>query len=245
MLSNGRPVVVSLGTPMFIRFRGGRIRTSAIDDPEKARTDPRIRKILAMFNTRRRSPRYIYTGVGEAEGAFQLAKLFTRFNRDLQLRRNSSMTWEEISANNLIILGSAKYNPQIRDLPLRQTFIVEQNGVTNLHPRPGEPAKFLRRYTQDEDRNIIEEYAVISRLPGVNGRGSIVVLGASATEGTDAAVQYVTDPVHLRNLFGHIDDGKGNIPKFFEVVVRVQFRSMVPVATEYQTHRELIVPAAY
>ena len=106
------------------------------------------------------------------------------------------MTWEEISANNLIILGSAKYSPQIRDLPLRQTFIVEQNGVTNLHPRSGEPAKFLRRYTQDEDRNIIEEYAVISRLPGVNGRGSIVVLGASATEGTDAAVQYVTHPVH-------------------------------------------------
>ena len=245
MLSNGRPVVVSLGTPMFIRFRGGRIRTSAIDDPEKARTDPRIRKILAMFNTEEPQPSYIYTGVGEAEGAFQLAKLFTRFNRDLQLRRNSSMTWEEISANNLIILGSAKYNPQIRDLPLRQTFIVEQNGVTNLHPRPGEPAKFLRRYTQDEDRNIIEEYAVISRLPGVNGRGSIVVLGASATEGTDAAVQYVTDPVHLRNLFGHIDDGTGNIPKYFEVVVRVQFRSMVPVATEYQTHREVIVPAAY
>ena len=85
MLSNGRPVVVSLGTPMFIRFRGGRIRTSAIDDPEKARTDPRIRKILAMFNTEEPQPSYIYTGVGEAEGAFQLAKLFTRFNRDLQL----------------------------------------------------------------------------------------------------------------------------------------------------------------
>jgi hypothetical protein len=245
MLSNGRPVVVSLGTPMFIRFRGGRIRTSGIDDPEKAKTDPRIRRILGMFNTEDPQPSYIYTGVGEAEGAFQLAKLFTRFNRELQLRRNSSMTWEEISANNLIILGSAKYNPQIRDLPLQQTFIVEQNGVANLHPRPGEPAKFLRRYTEDADRNIVEEYAVISRLPGVNGRGSIVVLGASATEGTAAAVQYATDSVHLRNLFGRIAGNSGKVPKYFEVVVRVQFRSMVPVATEYQTHREVTAPQAY
>jgi hypothetical protein len=64
-------------------------------------------------------------------------------------------------------------------------------------------------------------------------------LGASATEGTAAAVQYVTDPVHLRSLFGHITDTTGKVPKYFEVVVRVQFRSMVPVVTEYLTHREV------
>ena len=239
VFADGRPVVLSLGTPMFIRFRGGRIRAGGIDDPEKANADPRIKRIIGMFNTEKPQASYIYTGVGEAEGAFQLAKLFTRFNRDLQLRRSSSITWEEISENNLVILGSAKYNPQIRDLPLQQTFIVEQNGVANLHPRPGEPEKFLRRYTEDADRNIVEEYAVISRLPGVNGRGSIVVLGASATEGTAAAVQYATDPVHLRSLFGHIANNTGKVPKYFEVVVRVQFRSMVPVVTEYLTHREV------
>ena len=238
LLADGRPVIASLGTPMFIRLRGARIRVGS-DDFEKAKDDPRLKRVQQLFDTPNLQPSYIYTGVGEATAAFEVAKLFTRWNTDLQLRRNSALTWEDISSHNLIILGSAKYNPHIRDLPVEQSFIVEQAGVANLRPAAGEPAKFLRRTTDDADRAIVEDYAVVSRLPGVNGRGTIVVLGASATEGTGAAVDYVTDPAQLRSLFDRMKTASGEIPKYFEAVLRVEFRSMVPVATEYVTHREL------
>jgi hypothetical protein len=238
LLADGRPVVASLGTPMFVRFRGARIRAGH-EDFEDAKVDPRIKQIQSLFDSPEIQPSYIYTGVGEATAAFEIGKLFTRWNVDLQLRRNAALTWEDISNNNLIILGSAKYNPHIRALPVEQSFIVEQSGVANLRPREGEPKKFLRRYAQAADRSIIEDYAVISRLPGVNGRGAIVVLGASATEGTAAAVEFVTDATQLRHLFERMKSGSDQVPKYFEAVLRVEFRSMVPVATHYQTHREV------
>jgi hypothetical protein len=238
LLGDGRPVLASLGTPMFVRFRGARVRAGH-EDFETAKTDSRIKHIQTLFDSPDIQPSYIYTGVGEATAAFEISKLFTRWNVDVQLRRNASLTWDDISNNNLIILGSAKYNPHIRHLPVEQAFLVEAAGVTNLRPGPGEPPKFLRKYAGDPDRSIIEDYAVVSRLPGVNGRGAIIVLGASATEGTAAAVAYLTDAAQLRDLFQRMRNASGQVPKYFEAVLRVEFRSMVPVATHYQTHREV------
>ncbi|HEU0141142.1 MAG TPA: hypothetical protein VFQ79_15575 [Bryobacteraceae bacterium] len=238
LLADGRPVLISLGTPMFVRMRGARVRAGH-EDIASAQEDPRIRQIQTLFDSPDTQASYIYTGVGEAAAAFRLAKLFSRWNVDLRLRRNSALTWEDIGNNNLIILGSAKYNPKIRNLPVEQSFLVEQGGVTNLHPGTGEPAAFRRRYADDPERSIIEDFAVISRLPGVNGRGVIVAVGASATEGTAAAVDYMTDPARLRELFGHLKGASGEVPKYFEAVLRVEFREMVPVRTDYRTHREV------
>jgi hypothetical protein len=86
---------------------------------------------------------------------------------------------------------------------------------------------------------MIEDFAVISRLPGVNGRGAVIALGASATEGTAAAMDYVTDAARLRELFARLKGPSGDVPKYFEAVLRVEFRDMVPVRTQYQTHREI------
>jgi hypothetical protein len=238
VLADGRHVLVSLGTPMFVRMLGVRVRAGH-EDIRAAQADPRLQQIQKLFGSPDAQASYIYTGVGEATSAFQLAKLFTRWNTDLQIRRNSALTWEDISNNNLIILGSAKYNPQIRTLPVEQSFLVESMGVTNLRPKAGEPKLFARRYADDPQRSIIEDYAVISRLPGVNGRGVIIALGASATEGTAAAMDYVSDPAKLRDLFARLKKPSGEVPKFFEAVVRVEFRDMVPVKAAYQRHRDL------
>jgi hypothetical protein len=236
LLADGRPVLASLGTPMFVRMQGVRVRAGH-EEITSALADPRIRQIQALLDSPYAQASYTYTGVGEATAAFELAKLLSHWKVELQVRRNSSLSWEDIGNHNLVILGSAKYNPQIRRLPVEQSFLVETPGVKNVHPRPGEPATFARRYADDPDDTMVEDYAVISRLPGVNGHGVIIAMGASATEGTAAAMHYVTDPAKLRDLFGHLRRDSGELPKYFEAVLRVQFRDFVPVQTDYQTHR--------
>jgi hypothetical protein len=237
LLDNRKPIVVCLGTPLFVRFQGARVRSQGIEDFDTAQNDPKLKKIQGIIGSPTMQPSYVFTGVGEAGGAFQLAALFAHWNRDLKLRRNPSLTWEEIRENNVIVLGSAKFNPQLRNLPSEQAFVVEQEGVANLKPQSGEPAKYLRRYSSDSDRSILEDYAVISRLPGVNGQGEIVVLGGSATEGTAAAVDCVTDPLQLRRLFAAIKGKDGRILRHFEAVIRVEFRAMVPVNINYVSWR--------
>lgn len=148
------------------------------------------------------------------------------------------LTWQEISESNLIVVGSAKYNTQLRRLPFEQSFVAEREGIANLRPKPGEPAKYRRRDSGPGEANTLESFALISRLPGLHGRGDIVVLGASFTEGTAAAVQYVTQPPYLRDLFGHLRKSDGEIARHFEVIIRVRFQSAVPVSLGYETHRE-------
>jgi hypothetical protein len=117
VLEDGRPLLVSLGTPMFVRMLHVRIRVGH-EELESAKADPRIAQVQKIFQSPSMQASHIYTGVGEATAAFELARLFTRWKADLHIRRNSVLTWEDISSNNLIILGSAKYNPQIRRLPV-------------------------------------------------------------------------------------------------------------------------------
>ncbi|MBL8229686.1 MAG: hypothetical protein JNL98_14450 [Bryobacterales bacterium] len=236
-LDSQRPVLVCLGTPMFVRFEGARLRIGSAEEPADILNNPKIKSIQQALGSRAAQPSYVFTGVGEAYAAFALSRIFTRWQRDLELRRNNALTWDEMSAGNLIFLGSAKYNPQLRQLPVAHTFLVEQRGVTNRSPAPGEQAQYLRGYSDNEERQIIEDYAVVSRLPGIQGRGEVVILGASSTEGTWAAAQYATQPEGLRELFAKVKTTSGEIPRHFEALVRVRFREMVPVSFTYITHR--------
>lgn len=237
LLETSRPVVVCLGTPMFVRFEGARVRIGAIDDPAEIEKDPRVKQLQQLLESRTAQPSYIFTGVGEAHAAFVLSRLFTNLGREVSLLRNSALTWDEISTHNLVFLGSAKYNPQLRQLPVSQAFLVERGGVTNLKPAAGEPARFLRGYGEGDEREIVEDFAVVSRLPGIQGRGEIVILGASSTEGTWAAMQYATRAESLRELFAKVRSPSAEIPRHFEVLIRARFRDMVPVTSSYVTHR--------
>lgn len=244
VIENGRPTVVCLGTPLFVRFQGARVISRGIEDIKAARQDPKLKEIQRVLGSPTMDASHIYTGVGEAAGAFQLARMFTTWGKPLDVRRNAALTWEDISEKNLVFLGSAKYNPQLRQLPHPQNFLAEIEGVANSSPRPGEAVKYFRRHADDPERSIIEDYAVISRLPGPNGRTEVVILGASATEGTAAAVQQVSDPNAMARLLARIKDSHGNVPRYFEILIRAHFRSMVPVKVEYETHRVFPAPVS-
>ncbi len=85
----------------------------------------------------------------------------------------------------------------------------------------------------------MEDYALIHCLPGLHGNGEIMVLAASSTEGTWAAVQYVTEAAHARELVGKLQLPSGKLPNSYQVIIKARFKEEVPVSLSYVTHRIL------
>ncbi|MGH9846891.1 MAG: hypothetical protein ACREEM_49975, partial [Blastocatellia bacterium] len=141
-LESSRPVLLSLGTPLFARFEGGFFRDSTLNEWEEARRSPRLRELQTILQEREPAPSYIYTGVGEATALLLLHKSFLAARREPQIKRSNLLSWEDIANNNLIFVGSHKYNRHLRDLPVTRAFVIDGGEIRNLHPASGESASY-------------------------------------------------------------------------------------------------------
>jgi len=176
--------------------------------------------------------------VGEAGGTFLLTRLLASKGLNLVFKRSTAFTWEDLSNHNAIFLGSPKFNPRLKEIPYEQDFVIEGGSLHSLRPQPGEPTEFPELWTPDHAA-ILEDYALVRRLPGLHGRGVITVLAASSTEGTWAATEYVTNPTYARELVGRVAAPNGRLPDAYQIVVRAKIKGGVPIGVSYVIHRAL------
>jgi hypothetical protein len=104
--------------------------------------------------------------------------------------------------------------------------------------KAGEPAVFPEVWEPDNGP-LLEDHALVTRLPGLHGRGEITILAASSTEGTWAATEYVASRQHAADLVAKLRLPSGRLPDGYQVVVRARFKDQVPIETSYVTHRVL------
>jgi hypothetical protein len=139
----------------------------------------------------------------------------------------------------VIFLGAAKVNPKLRDMPTSVNFVVERGGIRNLAPLTGEPPLYKAVRSDPPDRRVREDYAVISRLPGLQKGTTFFVLGSRSSIGTWAATECAVQPDRLKALLSKLKPA-GDPPLFFEAVIKVQYREgTVPVDMSYVSHREV------
>jgi len=232
-LSDSRPAMISLGTPLFAKVAGDFFRSPIMNSWDQAAGTPGLSELEKALGSKA-VPQHPYTGVGEAWAAFELGRLFSSFNKDLSLVVSNGLTWEDIGRNNLVFVGPPKYNLQTRDLPVQMDLVVEHSRIINQKPRPGEPLSYNETWTPDRTV-LLEGHALISRLPGLHGSGCIMMLASTSTEGTRAAVEYVTRPDYAARLVASLRRSDGGLPKYFQVVVKAQFKSQVPIQVQQVT----------
>jgi hypothetical protein len=230
LLEDSRPVIVSLGAPVFAKVSGAFFRDPASSDWERMENSEGVRAIERSLNGKA-MPANPYTGVGEAAAAFELARLFISGHKDLNLSLSSALSWEEIARNNVIFVGPPKFNLHIKELPVQQDFTIEHGRIENLHPRNGEPPYFGETWSTDRT-SLVEGHALIARLPGLHGAGFVMMLAATSTEGTRAAVEYVTRPDYAERLVRALRNSSGQTPRYFQAVVRARFKSQTPIQVE-------------
>ena len=134
-----------------------------------------------------------YTGIGEADGIYELTRLFDAAHATFILKRSHLVTWDEAKQRNLIFIGSPAENLAVQALPSHAEFTLfsspEASGYHNNHPRPGEPEDYAR-----PEYPLTRDYAIISFLPGMQSGKQMMLLSGLTTLGTQAAVEFASRP---------------------------------------------------
>lgn len=238
LIDGKRPVLLCLGTPLFIKDSRGFYRSPRVNRWEEAADSPDLVWLRPQILAGAATPVQIYTGVGDAVAAVEVARLLSAAGIRFACRRSSAVSWEELSSSNIVFLGPPKYTPRLNEIPAEMDFVMEGRRIHNLRPRNGEP-EWLEGNWPENSPFVTDDYALISRVPGLHGRSRYLILSASSTEGTAAAALFVTDPRFSAELVNKVSGGTRKLPDLFQVVIHARFREMVPVEITYKYHHEL------
>jgi len=245
-----RHVLVSMASPLYIGFQGeGVYRDLTLDHWDDVLKSKKIQAIQKVLGTPRIVPRYYYTGFGDAEAAFEVARTLGARQSELSVARSNELTWQQLADNNVISLGPPRFfEDQLRGLSKELEFTMNNKGITNLHPRPGEPLNLHDSYSsiQDVQVNTVpdegEIYVLITSTPGPLGKGEVRSFNCNHNPGLYAAMQWFTNPQFARILVDKLKAPSGEVPRSFQLVLDVQFKDSVPTQVSYVMHRELHIP---
>ncbi len=240
----GSPVIISAAYPLFIDLDGaGLYRDPAAESLEQAGTSPRLMAIRKALGNPAILARHGYTTAGEANALFSLGRIFTGRNQSVSITRSDQLTWQQLADNNVIMIGNPRYfAPLLKGLPSELNYVLEEDGVRVLHPKSGEPPRMPDRYAVTQDSG--EVYALITHVPGPLGRGDILSFCSNHDSGTLAAVHWFTNPDLVRTLDGKTQTTNGGPPRFYQVVLKVQYHETVPIAVSLIAHSQVGVSPA-
>jgi hypothetical protein len=163
------------------------------------------------------------------------------------------VTTDDLHRRNAVFAGSPDVNGVLENLRLPGEFAFAgpppsgQPGsdlwkvrVVNLHPRSGEQKEFPME-RDPATGALLADYGVISFLPGIAPRRTIVMLVGVLDGGTAAAAEFATSPAGVQELIDHlgISDPKSGkrLPQFFQALVRVEYARGMNLDIHYVTGR--------
>jgi hypothetical protein len=239
-LDSNRPLLVSLGTPLFVRFPDfGFFRDPKANDWADLEKSERFRSVhKALGDKKEVLPSYNFTGAGEASAAFLIAKLLATRKHDLQLTRSSILSWQQIADQDVVFLGPPKFNLQLQEAALVQDLSVEADGIRNRNPRSGEP-EFLPDHFLPGKTSEGETHALITRIAGPSGVGEFLMVAGNASADTFAAAEWLTQSWRAKELTSHLRQSNGELPRHFQAVIKVSFKQGIPVQSSYVFHHVL------
>ena len=179
-----------------------------------------------------------YTGVGEVLAVHALDQVFNLLKHPVLVKRGSLFSLDDARNNNLIFVGSPAENRTLLDLPGSQEFVftrIESRphegdlAIVNVHPEAGEPRAF---YPSDPSQPLLEDYAIVALVRGLDPARHVMILAGTTTIGTQAAVEYVCGKDSVEELLRRLALPPGAELKPFEALLRVKVTRGVPVGTQ-------------
>jgi hypothetical protein len=175
--------------------------------------------------------------MGEAIGAVSLASLFAGARVPVRTTQSRFVTWEDLPKQNFVIMGHDEANrwidPLLEHSPFRlsPTRGGKQRAIVNTAPQPGEAAEYEIRYSPEDLTDPIQEYVLISMVPGVDGHHKLLLISGLNTQATLGAAEFLTQPERLRELVAELGKrAPGHRgPWHFQAVLSTEVHDKVPI----------------
>jgi len=235
-LNKDTPLVISFEIRLFYfsPAAGLVVRDFETNQPEdlpKSKPLTRFRDTMKANDLREADD---YADFGSVHAGFLLGRLLGTQHQEIGIKHSGSFGWEDLRNSNVIFIGKGNVNPTIRSTLKSSDFVDDEFGlVKNVHPLPGEPLEY--RSARSHGTGV--KYALITVLPGPQSGHHVMILSGAGSEFLWALAEYVTDPVHVKELVAHLRLPSGELPPAYQVVIESTFESNVPLKVRYVTHR--------
>jgi hypothetical protein len=242
-LSRKLPLILSIEDPLFAEIRsnpGVYVRDRSMNEWSDVVGSAALNKLTGALNQSEMHPSRYYTAFGEAEASFLLGGLLKTPESALSIVRTSQLSWQQLADNNVIFVGVQNlFFNQLRNMPIAPQLVPELNGVRDEHPGKGQPGFYADEYTTaPSEQGTI--YALVTHVPGPNGKNDIESFTSNRSAGYLGAVQSFTDPQFARMLVIKLkEETGGKIPRFYQVLFQVRYRDGVPTETKFVLGREM------
>jgi len=246
-LVSNRPLIISVAAPLFVGFQGmGLYRDLDLNSWDEVLRSPKMSAMRKALNNPPLVLRYYYTGIGVPAATFYLGKLLTVSSVNVSVARSGQLSWQQLTDNNVLFIGSPRlYTEEWNGLQLELDIVQERFGIKILHPQPGEPDHLedhfpnISALENSSARDDGEVYALITHTSGPLGTGDILSFSANHSPGVLAGVQSFTNPNLARVLVAKLRRPNGQLPRFYQIVLKAKYIDAVPTEVSYLLHREL------
>jgi hypothetical protein len=214
--------------PLFLRDdHGTRIRHVRVNDPDTA-----VREIRRLLPGLEGSfvPYYAYLTVGTVHCMLAVFRTFNDAGVSLELKSARSCAWHDLLSSSLILIGNVGANSYLDALQGGGNFVLAEDFIRNMEPQPGEQAQYCGKRYMDGKLARHNEYAVVTRKPGLAPGTVITMIGAPHGKAHEASGQFLTSEEKLAGVLEHLQPGPGkSLPDYFQLLLEVD---MIDIADE-------------
>jgi hypothetical protein len=248
-LKDGSSALLVLGNPSVYRFRHptdpaslSRMRVDLTLEEAKSMGDTLGRERLVFNNVS--TPQLMlaydeYACLGETIGLYRIAGLFNKIGKTLTLKQSRGLASEDLKNHNAILFGSSWVKEWLGNAPIRECFTAgPAASISDQNLLPGDEREYVAKYDEQTGK-LIEDYALIAVKPGITERKKVMIVAGTRSEGTQAAVEYLTDEHYLADLNQRFHGSIGSFPTYFQVLLRVSVDNGIPTNISVVRAREL------
>lgn len=182
------------------------------------------------------------SSAGAASGVFRLGEFLGKLKTNIQVLQSDQIEAPEVAMGNVVFLGQMAENRQVKAMSEGRPFVLEADGIHNTQPQSGEPSLFADRPPSDPS-DTEESFALISRVPGLYGNGQVLYLSGNRPASIVGGVQGFTDPEFAKTLVAKMKDASGQVPRYYQVVLKVRSMDDMPIEISYVLHRSIAAAA--
>jgi hypothetical protein len=170
-----------------------------------------------------------FTAVGEALGLVDFFELFARAGQRFRVKASRLVDFEEIRRSNAILLGGNQpWSGRVFLNP--EGFWFHAGVISNPHPRSGEETVYRPEFDPLTNR-LIRDYALVLMLPNENRGERILLIYGIYTQGSQAAIEYVTNAERLQELrkaLLELSPDRRAAPEYFQLLLTTTVENSVP-----------------
>ncbi len=170
-----------------------------------------------------------FTAIGETLGLVRLFQLFASAGQSVRVKAARLVDFEEVKASNAILLGGNQaWSGRI--FLYKEGFWFHEGLIKNMRPQPGELSVY-RPVFDPVTNQLRRDYALVLMLPNENRERRILLSYGIYTQGSQAAIEFMTNPDRLeelrRALLAASPDGK-TLPDYFQALIETTVENAVP-----------------